>query len=113
MLVISRSCSLGAIKSKFDSELQEATKEKSDDDYDAYVYDRVAEKEVKIKPLTQEEVKKFSDFVLSINLLYSGNSEVSDIISEECSAFFSGQKTAEEVAEIIQNRVSVYINENS
>lgn len=102
-----------SIKSKFDSELQEATKEKSDDDYDAYVYDRVAEKEVKIKPLTQEEVKKFSDFVLSINLLYSGNSEVSDIISEECSAFFSGQKTAEEVAEIIQNRVSVYINENS
>lgn len=102
-----------SIKSKFDSELQEATKEKSDDDYDAYVYDRVAEKEVKIKPLTQEEIKKFSDFVLSINSLYSGNSEVSDIISEECSAFFSGQKTPEEVAEIIQNRVSVYINENS
>jgi hypothetical protein len=34
------------------------------------------------------------------------------IIREETGALFAGQKTAREVAEIIQNRVQVYVNEN-
>ena len=32
---------------------------------------------------------------------------------EEASAYFKGEKTAEEVAKIIQNRVGVYIDENT
>ena len=35
-----------------------------------------------------------------------------NIITEESYAYFSGQKSAEEVAEIIQNRVQNYIDEN-
>jgi len=34
-----------------------------------------------------------------------------DIISEETQAFFSGQKSAQETADIVQNRVNIYINE--
>ena len=41
------------------------------------------------------------------------NIEITNIIAEEASAFYCGQKTAEEMADIIQNRVTVYINENS
>ena len=63
--------------------------------------------------MTQEEAKEFYDYVLSIDTMYEVETDIQNIISEEASAFFSGQKTAEEVAEIIQNRVNVYINENS
>ncbi len=33
------------------------------------------------------------------------------IVSEEAAAFFQGQKTVDDVAEVIQNRVSLYVNE--
>lgn len=36
---------------------------------------------------------------------------IANIINEESGAFFAGQKSAEETARIIQNRVSVYIGE--
>ena len=35
------------------------------------------------------------------------------IINEEADAFFQGQKSVGEVADIIQNRIQVYVNENS
>ena len=44
----------------------------------------------------------------------SGNSNmIYDIINEESAAFFDGQKTAEEVADIIQSRIQIYVMENS
>ena len=36
-----------------------------------------------------------------------------DIISEECAAYFSGQRSAEETARIIQSRMSIYVSEQS
>ena len=39
------------------------------------------------------------------------NYEVICIVLEESAALFAGQKTAAEVAELIQNRVQVYVNE--
>ncbi len=38
--------------------------------------------------------------------------ELTTIIQEEAAAYFEGQKTAEEVAEIIQSRAVVYVTEN-
>lgn len=34
-----------------------------------------------------------------------------DIVTDECAAFFAGQKTAEDAAKNIQSRVSLYVNE--
>ena len=34
-----------------------------------------------------------------------------DIIDEETQAFFSGQKSAEETARMIQSRATIYVNE--
>ena len=39
------------------------------------------------------------------------NWTVYDIIMEESAAYFMGQKSAEAVAEIIENRVSIYLEE--
>lgn len=40
------------------------------------------------------------------------NYEIINIIKEESAAYFSGQKSAEDAAEIIQNRVQNYLDEN-
>ena len=37
--------------------------------------------------------------------------EILSIIMEESSGFFEGQKSVENVAEVIQNRVQLYLNE--
>lgn len=41
----------------------------------------------------------------------SGN-EIQNIIAEEAAGFYSGQKTVDEAAEIIQNRANIFVNEN-
>lgn len=42
-----------------------------------------------------------------------GNYQMRIIISEEVDAYFLGQKTVDEVADIIQSRMQVYVSENS
>jgi ABC-type glycerol-3-phosphate transport system substrate-binding protein len=73
----------------------------------------LGDEEVVVQPLTQEEVDYVKDFVGSLTMVYNANENVYNIITEEASAFFSGQKSAKEVADIIQSRVTIYVNENS
>lgn len=107
-----RNC-FSVVKPIFERQLQDGTKEKKESDIGYYGIDEANDETVKMKPLSQDDVRKIYDYVLSIKTLNNGNYEVENIIKEEASAFFSGQKTAEEAAELIQNRVTTYLNENS
>lgn len=49
---------------------------------------------------------------LAVGISWFESSYVYDIITDESTAYFAGQKSAEEVAEIIQNRVQNYLDEN-
>lgn len=65
-----------------------------------------------VEPATEEEAQKWLNFALSVNT--RGNNAFYDsmeIISEEAAAYFSGQKTVEEVAGIIQSRMGIFISE--
>lgn len=42
---------------------------------------------------------------------FLGFSPISDIFTEELPAFYAGDKSAEEVADIIQSRVQLYLDE--
>ena len=53
-----------------------------------------------------------SSFILSIDKCYYYNEDIINIVNEEMDAFFTGQKSAQEVAKIIQNRAQIYVNEN-
>ncbi|WP_026515992.1 ABC transporter substrate-binding protein [Butyrivibrio sp. MC2021] len=104
-------------KSSFERLAQEATKkpywmdgDKKEEYDDTYYLD---DQEIIVDPLTQEELKELEDFIGSVTLIYSENSNINAIIEEEASAFFSGQKSAQEVADIIQSRLTIYVNENS
>lgn len=67
--------------------------------------------EFKIGYMDEEHKNKYMDFISSLDKESSYNSEITAIIDEEVQAFFSGQKSAQETADIIQNRVKTYINE--
>ncbi|MFI3237387.1 MAG: extracellular solute-binding protein [Lachnospiraceae bacterium] len=71
--------------------------------------------EITFEPASQEVIEQYIDFAQSVQkrVVYSEISEITEIIQEEAAAFFSGQKSVDEVAKIIQSRMSIYISENS
>ena len=64
---------------------------------------------------TQEEIDQVLDVIRTGKNSNTSADEgmLRSIISEEVDAFFQGQKTVDEVADIIQRRASVYVSENS
>lgn len=67
---------------------------------------------ITLPTLTQEQVDKAVNFILSVNKAYYSNSEVMTIINEEMESFYSGQKSAQDVAQVIQSRAQIYVDEN-
>lgn len=61
---------------------------------------------------TDEDNARMMDFIKSITATSNYDTKIQDIITEESAPYFSGQKTAAQAAEIIQNRVANYIAEN-
>lgn len=68
--------------------------------------------EIILEPFTQEEVDKFCEFIYTVNRTGYYNEFIHNIIAEEAEAFFAGQKSVREVADIIQSRAQVYVDEN-
>lgn len=80
--------------------------------YDNTVY--INNEEVVIEPMTREEADRWLNFIESVDKRANRTSdEVFNIVNEEAAAYFSGQKTVDEVAGIIQSRMSIYISENA
>ena len=63
---------------------------------------------------TQEEIEQVLDVIRAgkNRNTSSGERILKQIINEEVGAFFQGQKSVDEVADIIQRRASVYVSEN-
>ena len=87
-------------------ENEDGTKE----EYDDYFY--MNGEEIKLDPLSQEQVERIVGFILSVDKCYYYNESIMNIINEEMDAFYTGQKTAQEVAKTIQNRAQLYVDEN-
>ena len=67
--------------------------------------------EIETKPLTQAGLDKFMDLVNSITSVYSSDESVFNIIREETGAYFAGDKTLDNTANLIQSKVTLYVNE--
>ena len=62
--------------------------------------------------LTKAEYQKLVDFIPTIKKVNIGTErDIYEIINDEIFAFFEGEKTSKDVAENIQNRVELLINE--
>lgn len=69
---------------------------------------------ITIDPLTQEEVDYLTDFIKSADTISGDYSEEAmNIVTEEVMAFFKDEKTAEETAAMLQNRIGLLISEES
>lgn len=62
---------------------------------------------------TAEEADQIMELIRVATPAAPQNSEIMSIISEEAEAFYKGQKSAEEVADVIQRRAQTYVDENS
>ena len=67
---------------------------------------------VDIGPLTDKQAQMYIDLVNNTDKTGEYNDEIGNIITEEAKAYFSGQKSLDETADVIQNRVKTYVNEN-
>lgn len=65
------------------------------------------------RPCTQEDADKLMELMNGACTTAHYDTEIFNIISEEVQPYFNDQKSAEEVASIIQNRISLYLSENS
>lgn len=93
-------------------ETLEAAKKQPDsvDDYlSTWGYNDI---ELEIPYATDADIEAFMDIVNKADTVSDPNYEIAEMVTEEAQAFFEGQKTASEVADIIQSRVTIYVNEN-
>ncbi len=66
------------------------------------------------EPCTEQDIEEFYELLNgAVAASPVDNSEILAIIEEEAASFFSGQKSVDDVAALIQNRVSLYLSENS
>lgn len=68
---------------------------------------------VEIYSMRQEVYDRFMELYERIDTVGAYNAEVADIITQECKAFFAGQKSAKDTAQVIQDRVSLYVAEQA
>ncbi len=110
---------LPVLKSSFDKKMDETMERPywvdengKKEEYDDTYY--IGEEEIKIDPLTQEERDFVANYILNAkfsNAYY--DEEIYSIIYEEVESFFAGEKSAQDVADLIQNRVSILVSEKS
>ena len=73
----------------------------------------IGDTEYKIGELTQEQADAFLHLMDEATPANNFDQNIVEIVSDEAAAFFSGDKTAKEVADLIQNRVTIYLGEIS
>ena len=78
-----------------------------------WCYDSKTGKEWKIPvfAMTDAEEQDLRALMSGITAFARTDISLRDIIVEETQAFFSGQKSAEETAKMIQSRATIYVNE--
>lgn len=81
-------------------------------DMDGNSVDYYESKGDKYYPLTQEEEDKLTNYILGCDTIYGDyDSDVLNICLEEAAAYFAGETTAENAADMIQNRASITLSE--
>lgn len=108
-----------SLKSEFDRLAEESThKPKSKDENgkeieeDLYYYS--TDNPVKIDPLTDKEKNVIVEYIKKADKVAADfDPEVESILEEEIMAFLKGEKSADEVIDLLQSRISILVSEQS
>lgn len=68
---------------------------------------------IELTSLPEEAIEKLTKLIASTDAVSRTDYTLSDIVLEEAGSYFSGSKTAEAAAKVIQDRISTYISEQS
>ena len=66
---------------------------------------------VEIYAMTQEQADKLIELIESTEKVANYDSAIYEIVTEQAAAFFAGQKSAEEVAKLVQSKANIFVNE--
>jgi ABC-type glycerol-3-phosphate transport system substrate-binding protein len=61
--------------------------------------------------LTEDQVQQIRELILTTTKVADYNQEILDIVKEQAAPFFAGQKSAEDVAKLVQSKANLYVNE--
>lgn len=75
---------------------------------DTYYMDGVG---ITLTPCTDEDIDHVMTFLQSLTQVNNYDDDLLTIINEEAAFYFSGQKSAKDVAAVIQSRSNIYVNE--
>lgn len=68
---------------------------------------------IELEPFSDEKATEYSKLVHNaVKKSCADDEEIRNILAKELTYYFEGERSAEESAAIIQNRVSIYLNEN-
>lgn len=67
--------------------------------------------EVAVGVNTDDDIRRVMEIIESTDSTWHYDSRITGIVAEEAAAYFAGQRSAKEAAEIIQNRVRNYLDE--
>lgn len=63
------------------------------------------------RPATEEECQRYDNFINSINKIDLCDQEIFNIVQDTSNPYFANDKTLDETVQLINNRVSLYLNE--
>ena len=108
---------LPIVKKQFDENAQKATRKNTYTDWEGKEVESdytwwINDESVILDPLTNEQLEEIKAHISSVTKRTYYNEYVLNIITEEMEAFYQGQKSAADVATVIQSRAKIYVNEN-
>lgn len=68
---------------------------------------------ISIYAMTQEQADQFLDLINATTAVYGYDESILNIISDEAAAYFAGEKSLDDTANMIQSRVNLYVAEQS
>ena len=79
--------------------------------YKYSTYDDATGKEITYDYFTDEDVQLLKDLINNTTKVLNYDEELLNIITDEAQPFINGEKSASEVASLIQSRIKIYVNE--
>lgn len=97
-------------KNAFENKIKETMKAENSNRIATYT-DSGEMKITELEPISSEQFEQIKATISSLGQLNEYNLQLKSIIEGELKAYLSNQRSAEDVAKLIQNRVSIYLNE--
>ena len=68
---------------------------------------------VNVYAMTQEQADEITSVIKAASKSFDYDESIISIVQEEAAAYFAGQKSAQEVAKLVQGKANIYVNEQS